>query len=395
MSFTGNSKHYSSPNYVRLLRSGRDYFQQLETLLSSAKVEIHLQTYVFEADETGLRIIEALRQAAQRGVLVYVLLDTFGSPGIPPRVAEDLRNNGVQLQFFGRFFSKGKFHLGRRLHRKVTVIDGATALVGGINISNHYNHIGKRLPWLDYALEVQGTTARRLRRICRERWKNNKYRKTLKSVRLPALPDSGNESEAIAVGITQNDFLRRKSDIAIAYRQAIRHSKKEILLVGAYFLPGLRARRLLKKAISRGVEIHCIFAAASDVMLSVYAREFLYQWMLRNGLHIHEYTPSNVHGKLMLCDGHWMSIGSFDLNSLSTYSNIELNLELKNEHFIADVRRELMDVINNECKPVTSENYRLRTSSLRKLKCWCSYQIAKTFFGLAYILAKGVPKRSA
>ncbi len=104
MSFTGNSKHYSSPNYVRLLRSGRDYFQQLETLLSSAKVEIHLQTYVFEADETGLRIIEALRQAAQRGVLVYVLLDTFGSPGIPPRVAEDLRNNGVQLQFFGRFF---------------------------------------------------------------------------------------------------------------------------------------------------------------------------------------------------------------------------------------------------------------------------------------------------
>lgn len=386
-----NHKRYISHNRVQLLRSGNAYFRELENLISGAKVEIHLQTYIFAADETGLPIIRALQQAALRGVRVYLLIDTFGSAGMPGRIIDELRKSGVYLRFFGRFFSKGKFHLGRRLHRKVTVIDGSIAVVGGINISNNYNQVGDAIPWLDYALKVNGSTARRLRRICRQQWSKFHDRKTIRSIRLPVLSTPEKTDENIAVAIAQNDFLRRKSEIAISYRQAIRHSKKEIIVVGAYFLPGLRVRRLLKKAIARGVKVHCLFAAASDVMLSVYAREFLYQWMLRHGLQIHEYTAANVHGKVMVCDGQWMSIGSFDLNSLSTYSNIELNLEVKDAPFIDSVRHELLDVIKNECKTVTKETYRKRTSIFRQLKCWGSYQIAKTFFGLAYILSRSAP----
>jgi cardiolipin synthase len=207
------------------------------------------------------------------------------------------------------------------------------------------------------------------------------------------MANPANDQNSISIAITENDFLRRKSEIAISYRNAIRHSKKEIILVGAYFMPGIRVRRLLKKAIRRGVEIHCIFGAASDVMLSVYAREFLYQWMLRNGINIYEYVPSNVHGKVLICDGHWMSIGSFDLNSLSTYSNIELNLEVDDEEFVDDIRQRLISIRQKDCIEITKATHQFRNSILRQLKCWIAFQLTKTFFGLAYILSKVAPRR--
>lgn len=388
-----NRKRFSGPNSVQLLQSGDLYFQRLETLLKSAKFEIHLQTYIFEADETGLKLISELKKAAERGVQVYLLLDAFGSAGLSGAIIAELKNCGVQLRFFGRLFSRGKFHLGRRLHRKVIVVDGITAVVGGINIGNRYNEINGKKPWLDFALELTGITARRLRRICRQRWIYSGNKKYVTNLRLPSAVNHASEQNSISLAISENDFLRRKSEIAISYRNAIRQSKKEIILVGAYFMPGIRVRRLLKKAKRRGVEIHCIFGAASDVMLSVYAREFLYQWMLRHGIKIYEYTPSNVHGKVLICDRHWMSIGSFDLNSLSTYSNIELNLEIDDEKFVGDVRQQLLSIQRKDCIEVTHTTYQVRSSILRQLKCWIAFQLTKTLFGLAYILSKGTPRR--
>ena len=98
-----------------------------------------------------------------------------------------------------------------------------------------------------------------------------------------------------------------------------------VWIVGGYFLPGGRTRRLLRNAVRKGVDVCVLVAEKSDVGIMVNARRYLYSWLTTNGIRVYEYKPSNVHGKVLIRDEKWTSIGSYDLNNLSTYSNIELN----------------------------------------------------------------------
>ena len=138
----GQGKQFTSLNAVQLLNSGLIFFSTLESLILEAKDEIFFETYIFESDETGTRIANALIETAKRGVRIYLLLDAFGSQDLSHALQEKMIQAGINLRKYGRFYSSGSFHIGRRLHRKVIVIDGQSSVVGGINISDpadHYN----------------------------------------------------------------------------------------------------------------------------------------------------------------------------------------------------------------------------------------------------------------
>lgn len=380
--------NYSLTNQVRLLRSGEAFFHALEHWIDSARQEIHFQTYIFNPDTTGQRIAAALRRAAGRGVKVYLMLDAYGSAAFSGTTEKSLTAAGVNIQRYGRIFNHGKFHIGRRLHRKIVVVDGNLAIVGGINISDQYHGTIAHPPWLDYAVMVAGTAARRLRLICRKRWLNIRFNRIRPHLRKPELPMEDLSGHSTAVRVVRNDFIRNKNEIAIGYRQAIRQAKSSITLVGGYFLPGGRVRRLLRLAVKRGVRIRLILASHSDVMLSVYARQYLYAWLLRHQIEIYEYLPANVHGKVMVCDGSWLTIGSYDLNNLSTYSNIELNLEIRDTGFAGEVTTELEEVISRHCSKVEGADLKRRNSLGYRLLCWLSYRTTKTLFGLSRLLAR-------
>jgi cardiolipin synthase len=375
-----------------LLRSGADYFRKLEELIGEAQEEIHLQTYILEPDRTGMKIAEALIAAARRGVRIFLMLDAFGSSSFNGSVFDRLVQAGVIIQFYGRLFQKGRFHLGRRLHRKVFVADGHIALVGGINISEKYDSADGHVPWLDFAVWVEGPVARRLRLICRQRWLNIRIRKKSQYLRHPSMPEQEYELLSGSVRVTQNDFLRKKNEIAISYRRAIRESRESLVIVGGYFLPGGKIRRLLRAARKRGVSIRLLLAAKSDVMISVYARQYLYRWLVRHGIEIHEYLPANVHGKVLVADGRFVSIGSYDLNNLSTYSNIELNLSILHEPFVDDLKKCLEEIIAHDCRQVDAVRLRARESALYLFRCWVAYRVTKTLFGLAWLLSKSGTK---
>ncbi|MAO17955.1 MAG: phospholipase, partial [Muricauda sp.] len=125
--------------YVELVRSGEDYFLRLEKLIDKAEKEIHIQTYIFENDDTGNRIASCLKKAAQRKVKVYVLLDAYGSAALPNSFAQDLVQHGILLRFFSPLFSLNNFYIGRRMHHKIVVADEKMALIGGINIADKYH----------------------------------------------------------------------------------------------------------------------------------------------------------------------------------------------------------------------------------------------------------------
>lgn len=384
-------RHRPGASKLILRRSGNDYFSSLVQLIAGAQQEIHLQTYILDPDRTGARIVEALIAAAERGVNVFLMLDAYGSSAFQGQLFERLVRAGVSVQYYGRLFQNGRFHLGRRLHRKVFVADGHVALVGGINISEKYDSVDGHVPWLDFAVQVEGPVARRLRLICRQRWLNLRRRRKSQHLRHPRLPEKSYELLPGTVKVAQNDFLRKKNEIAVSYRRAIRESRESIIIVGGYFLPGGKVRRLLRAARKRGVTIRLVLAAHSDVMISVYARQYLYRWLVRYGIEIHEYLPSNVHGKVLLSDGT-VSIGSYDLNNLSTYSNIELNMSIDNEQFAEELKKTLEEIIARDCRRVDETALRKRESVWHLFRCQLAYRITKTLFGLAWLLSKSGTK---
>lgn len=373
-------------NRVKLLQSGPDFFRELERQIQSARHEIHIQTYIFEDDETGLPIIHALLDAAGRGVNVYVLVDAYGSKHLRDRWSSVFRKTGLHFNTFGPLFSKGRFHIGRRLHRKVVTIDGQVAFAGGMNISNHYNDRPNRKAWLDFTLMTEGPVAHRLELICRRSWKV-KFKRHSVHDHHSSLPHPYADALHAVSKPLQNDFLRRKSEITTLYRQTLRTCSERIVIVGGYFLPGRKVRHLLQKAAQRGVRIDVVMAHQSDVRISLLAREYLYRWMFRYGISIYEYEPAPVHGKLLWSDGQWVSVGSFDLNPLSMYSNIELNLTVWDESFAAKTIEHLDTIMTQSCRRLDVIEFRSRFSVIRQLKCWVAYRITKFLFGLAHSLS--------
>jgi cardiolipin synthase len=369
-------------NKVRWIQSGSAYFDELCELIASSEYEIHIQTYIFSSDHTGLKVAEALMDAAKRGVKVFLLIDAYGSKQLSETMEEQMAQTGIRIFRYGRLYSQGRFHISRRLHRKIIVIDGKTAIIGGMNISDHYNDIRGEKAWLDFAVIIEGDIPRKLRHICKARWKGYSF---------PKLNDNDPEPKgseySIPVRIRRNDFVRNQNEIAVSYRQAIRQATKSLLFIGAYFLPGGRSRRLIRDTARRGVEIRVLVAERSDVGIMVNARRYLYAWLIRNGIRVFEYRKSNVHGKVLIADQQWLTIGSFDLNNLSTFSNIELNVDINHKHFSNDLSNHILNIMEEDCIEITKDLIEQHSGIFEKFKLWCSYQIVKTLFVLSVYLS--------
>jgi cardiolipin synthase len=170
-----NETTLSTTKNVALVHSGEDYFSRLERIILESKSEIHIQTYIFDYDATGKKIISALKIAASRNVKIHILLDGFGSLSFPTEIITELSKIGIEIRVFSPFFSANSLYIGRRLHHKIVVADAKTALIGGINIADKYNRTEKIDPWLDYAIEINDENiANSLQELCRDIYFKNR-----------------------------------------------------------------------------------------------------------------------------------------------------------------------------------------------------------------------------
>ena len=380
-------RQYFDHNSTQLVMSGKEYFDLSYQLLNEAREEVHFQTYIFEEDETGKKMADALIQTAQRGVRVYLLADAYGSQRMSDETKTRMRQAGIVVRLFGPLLSKGRIHFGRRLHQKIILVDRRKALIGGINISNNYSGLrGKE--WLDFGVLVEGNIIPTLVNITLNTWlgfsMQNLRRKWRHEQRAEMIvrPD-----QTVRVKALENDGLRGKYQCAASYLELINSAKDTITLVGGYFLPGGRGRRALKRAVRRGVTVRVVLPAKSDVGLMHRGMLFLYDWLLRNRIAIMEYLPANVHGKALVVDRKKVSIGSYDLNNLSTYSNIELNLEIDNVPFAQHLDDKIDAIIRNQCQPVTLIDLEKRFTLTQRFVNWLSYRMVKIMFILAVWLA--------
>lgn len=374
-------KGFTRHNTVALVRGGAAYFEHLHALVAASRHSFHLQVYIFEYDETGAAVVASLCAAAGRGVATCLLVDGYGSRRFPAIWRDQLAAAGVQFRMYKPLFTSGDFYFGRRLHHKVAVSDGRTALVGGLNISDRYNDMPLQKAWLDWAVQVEGEAAHQLHAVCDDIF----YRAGLqlggarrKNRQLPPRYKIGNT----AVAVRREDWVRRRSGISHCYLRMLYRAEKEVLLLSSYFLPGAQIRKALAKAVARGVLVKVVIAGKSDIAIAKQAERFLYRWLLRRGVEIYEYLPEVLHGKIATADNEWSTVGSFNINMLSAFASIELNLEIDDRVFAASVATGINAVIAQETRQITTENQHMQESWLQMLLQRISYFSLRFFFFL-------------
>lgn len=373
---------FTTENKLRLVKGGKEYFDLLLSLVDKAKENIHLQVYIFNSDETGALVADALKRAAQRNVAVYLMADGYASQFLQKSFIHDMENSGVHFRFFEPLFKSRHLYFGRRMHHKILVVDGVYALTGGINVADRYNDVQDIPAWLDFALFAEGEIAAELCKLCWKTW--NGF-----PARLPPAPCGQVQNkisfatgEKIVVRMRRNDWVRRKNQISATYIRMLRTAQDSVTILCSYFLPGKVLRRQMKLAVRRGVTIKVIASGTSDVVISKNAERWMYDWLLRNGVELYEYQKNILHGKLAVCDDAWMTIGSYNINDISAYASIELNLDVDNAAFAARTRQLLDGIIANDCVPVIKEQYEKSKNVFTQLIRWSSYQFIRAIFHL-------------
>lgn len=381
---------YSAQNKVTLVRGGKDYFDLLLNIINRAVHTIHLQTYIYDDDETGKMVAAALMAAAKRKVAVFLMVDGYASQTLSAAFIHELKAAGIRFRFFEPLFKSRNFYFGRRMHHKILVTDAMYAITGGSNIANRYNDMPNSPAWLDYTVYVEGEAAGELCTLCQRTWKGFPTEMNASACALSQEAFHFPDQETSKVRMRRNDWVRRKNEISNTYIEMLAFAQTHITILCSYFLPGRAITRLLKSAAKRGIEIKVITAGKSDIMISKHAERWLYDMLLRYNIKIYEYQPAILHAKLASCDGEWVTIGSYNVNNISAYASVELNLDVRNKAFAGRVEEELNTLIENNCIPITAELHSVKTNLLIQFFRWVCYHTISLVFTMVTFYYKRI-----
>ncbi len=349
------SSRWFNGNKVTLLENGEAFFPRVFEAIGQARKEVLLETFILFEDKVGLALHEALLAAARRGVRVSVLVDGYGSPDLSEKYVRSLTDAGVRFQVFDpmpKMFGL-RLNLLRRMHRKLVVIDGERAFIGGINFSaDHLADYGPEAKQ-DYSAEVEGPVVGIMHRFARLAARvGQPSRRWLWRRAIETPPPAGSADASLVT----RDNRHHRDDIEREYRLAIRAARKRVIIANAYFFPGYRFIRELRKAARRGVDVILILQGEPDMPIAKAAASTLYENLTRAGVRIFEYCRRPLHGKVALVDDEWATIGSSNLDPLSLSLNLEANLIVRDREVNRQLGERLQYLLENECSRVRPED---------------------------------------
>lgn len=370
------SSRWVPGNHFELLENGEEFFPRVFHAIANARHEVMLETFILFEDKIGRQLHAALLCAAQRGVQVHVLVDGFGSPDLSDEFVGSLVQAGVRLRVFdpGRRFLGQRLNLLRRMHRKIVVVDGQLGFIGGINYSaDHVADFGPEAKQ-DYAVQVRGPVVAQMHRFTREAVLDRTERKRLRQAAPQDLPHAGS---AHAMFVTR-DNRQHTADIERHYRVALRAARHRVVIANAYFFPGYRFIREMRRAARRGVDVRLILQGRPDMAIAQTAASLLYDHLLRAGVRIYEYCERPLHGKVALVDDAWSTVGSSNLDPLSLSLNLEANVIIQDSGFNAQLHRRLAHLIDHSCRQVEASPPG-RWEGLRLLRGYAVYHFMRWF----------------
>ena len=378
------NSHYVEHNHITLLHNGHAYFPKLEAAIETAQFEIYIETYIFEYDAIGIRIAEALKRAARRGVSVHLLLDGFGSQNLSHATIQDMLGTGMQVLIFRPefIFSMPHRYRLRRMHRKLVTIDAQIAFVGGINIIDDQHNPENLTPRFDYAVLIKGPLLIQIHAAVRHLWMlvawvHLKKRWINPIVIKPTIMPCGDQKAVFLI----RDNLRHRHDIEHAYLETINQAHTEIIIANAYFLPGRKFSNALKNAAQRGVRVELLLQGKIEYRLQHHATQAMYENLLNAGIKIYEYNRSYLHAKVAVIDQHWATVGSSNIDPFSLLLAREANIFVEDQHFADELRSSLKTAIAEESTPVMQINKGFFSWHHHAIN-WLSFHIVRMMQGV-------------
>ncbi len=315
-------------NAIRLYGSGRQLFDDMLRAIDGARHSILLETYIWKGDELGQEFKRRLAARAAAGVEVCVLYDHFANL-VVPRAFKRFPTN-LHAVAYGSFLRPWHVLDPRRYardHRKILVVDGETAFIGGYNIGELY-----RLQWRDTHVRVRGPEAARLGQDFVDFW--NDHQPASRAIRL--MFRRGIQAK---VDHRTNDARRLLFPIRDMYVHAIDRAERRVWITNAYFIPDHVMEASLIGAAKRGVDVQVLLPFASNHVAADWLGRGFYAKLLNNGVRIFCYKQAMIHAKTMTIDGEWSTVGTANLDRLSQIGNYEINLEVYDQAFAAQMER--------------------------------------------------------
>jgi cardiolipin synthase len=314
----------SSAANLRILRDSADFYEALAHRIAEARHHIHLEFYIWNPDDTGTRFLVLLTEAARRGVVVRLLLDGVGSHGFNEGALKDLRAAGGQFSWFQSLDPKrNRFFLNLRNHRKLQIVDGSVAFVGGMNIGREYEGLDAALGhWRDVQVETEGAVVNELQDVFADDWFFATGEKISAETYFPRF--SGSAQHPVQVVLGGPD--RRNEPISKTIVSLLNDASTRVWIATGYFVPDDIILSALELAALRGVDVRLLISEKNDHPLLVDVGRSYYGQLLAAGVRIFEYSVGINHAKVMLSDESWSMVGSANLDYRSMRLNFELNI---------------------------------------------------------------------
>ncbi len=338
-------------NQVDLLIDGEATYDAMFKAIQQAKDHINMETFVLDNDAIGYKFADALIAKQREGVQVNLIYDSVGTLYTPQHFFDRMRANGINLVEFNPIKPSEVsqlLKLNQRDHRKLLIVDGEVAFVGGVNISSVYSegsstgaYISQRgdpdddhvfsgpIPWRDTHIRLTGPVVNDFQRMFLATWENQKGEPLAKRNYLPTLAKRG-EQVVRAIGSSPQDEF---SLIYVTLLSAINSAATHVYLTNAYFVPDPQFLQSLKDAVARGVDVKLILPSKTDSNLVFYASRSYYTELLEAGVEIYEEQQSLLHAKTALVDGVWSTVGSTNLDWRSFLHNHEINAVILGKQF--------------------------------------------------------------
>lgn len=341
-------------NDVHLLRNGEQTFSTMLATLKSAKRHINLEYFIFEDVKLGNESLGDLLVAKRKeGVTINVIYDGLGSSATPKSFFDRLKEAGVQIVEFNPPNPLNPVSLNRRDHRKILIVDGTKAIVGGVNLSVTYESsrikrsAGEATQqgstrWRDTDMLIEGPAVAELQKVFMQHWQDQQGPLLAEAAYFPKPPNKGNEVVRIISSAPSKDMPR----YYVTLLSAIRNADKNIYLSSAYFVPTRQEKQDLIDAAKRGVDVRLMLPGISDSASSLKVQHSHYEDLLEAGVKIYERQNDILHAKTVTVDGVWSVIGSSNFDHRSVLFNDEVDVIALGPETAA----ELKDMFENDVK---------------------------------------------
>ncbi len=314
--------------------------------IQNAKDHINLESYIIEDDETGRKFADLLLQKQAEGVQVNLIYDSVGSMNTPASFFQRLRDGGIQVVGFNPINplkAREKWGLTHRDHRKILIVDGKVAIIGGINISKVYSSSpfkrkqNEKAPihWRDTDIQIEGPAVAEFQKLFLDTWQKQKGPKLSERNYFPDLKEEGNALVRV-VGSTPGQTNRIPF---IVYVSAITFAEHSIHMTNSYFIPDDQIVKALTDAAERGVDVKIILPGITDSQLALYAQRYHYSELLKSGVKIYEHSTSLLHAKTAVVDKVWSTVGSTNMDFLSLLNNDEVNAVILSHEFAVEMEK--------------------------------------------------------